>query len=81
MIDDETPMLTLNEAVAVIERGWDVIEQSVLEHVAAEAVAAGFAAADVELIIAQYKRLLVEGRVARVQTARQMLAAHATNIQ
>jgi hypothetical protein len=79
-IDDE-PLLTLDECLAVIERGWDVIEQSVLEHVAAEAVAAGFAAPDVELVVKQYGRLLREGRAARLATAKQMLEAHATSFQ
>jgi hypothetical protein len=75
IVDDE--LLTLEEALALMERVWAAFERSVLEHVAADAIAQGFDAADVRLVIEGRARALREGRAARLETAAAMLKAHA----
>jgi hypothetical protein len=79
MIDDE--LYTLDEVLAMMVRVWDAVENSVLEHVAAETIAQGFDAAAVRFVIEEHARLLREGRPARLETARQMLEARALNLQ
>jgi hypothetical protein len=69
--DDE--LLTLEQALAMMPPLWEAIERTILEHVAAEVIAAGFAEADVRLAIEQRARLLRESRPGRLETAKQML--------
>jgi hypothetical protein len=78
---DDEPKLTLTEALAMMERVWDEVERTILEHVRAEVIAEGFNEADVGLVIEKTARRLREGRPARLETARQMLEAGATNLQ
>src|SRR5262245_3128340 len=51
-------MLTLDQALHVIEYGWDVMEAMALDQAAASAVREGFAPADVEVVIDGLRRKL-----------------------
>jgi hypothetical protein len=75
IVDDE--LLTLDECLEIIGRAWGAIETSVLEHVARDALAQGFNAADVRLVIEERARVLRESRADRLETAAAMLKAHA----
>ena len=81
IIDDEGTHLTAAEASKFMGQVWDAIMRVTLEQAAAEAVAAGFNEDDVRREIEVKARLLREQRAARLETARQMLEARATQIQ
>jgi len=74
-------MLTLEEALALVARASDAIESAVLQHVEAEALAEGFSPPAVRFVIEEYRRVLVATRGRRLETAKQMLEAHATSLQ
>jgi hypothetical protein len=81
MIIDDEAKLTLDEALAMMPPLWEAFERTILEQVAADAVAAGFNEDDVRREIETRARLLREGRPARLETAKQMLEAHASSLQ
>jgi hypothetical protein len=74
---DDDELLTLDECLEIIGRAWGAIETSVLEQVAADAIAQGFDAADVRLVIEERARVLRDGHADRLETAAAMLKAHA----
>ncbi len=80
-MSDDAPLLTAEQALALMARVWDAFERSVLDHAAAETVAAGFAEDDVHCVIERLARGLRERRPARLETARQMLEARQTSLQ
>jgi hypothetical protein len=61
-------------------RVWDAIEHSALEHAVAEAIAHGFNEDDVRRAIETRVHTLAAGRSRRLETARRMLEAGATNL-
>jgi hypothetical protein len=78
-IDDET--LSIEQVCVAMQQTWPAIERAILETVAADAIAAGFDEADIKRVVEARARLLREGRGARIETARLMLEAGATNLQ
>lgn len=80
MFTDAEPRLSIDEVLTAIARVWDVIEQEALQQATANALAAGFPAADVHLVIADCARRLREGRADRLRTARDMLECGAGSL-
>lgn len=77
MIIDETiyaaidaGTLTVEQVCTTVLQVWDEIEDAALKHVAAEAVAAGFAEADIRLAIEGLAYSLRENRARRLEGAR-----------
>jgi hypothetical protein len=60
---------------------WDFIEKTILEQVAASAVAEGFDAAAVQFVIDEHARLLRNSRADRLETLRQRLESGGTHLQ
>lgn len=73
--------LTIEQACAAMLQLWAPIERSVLETVAADAIAAGFDEADVKLWIKERARLLRESRADRLEILRQRLETGSTSLQ
>lgn len=73
--------MTLEEALGLMPALWNDLERHVLEHVAAQAVAAGFDEDAVRHVIQHLAQLLREQHAQRVETAAAMLRARATTLQ
>ena len=71
----------MDECLEMMDRIWDLVERSVLEEVAAGAIAHGFNADDVCREIETYAHKLAALRADRLATARLMLEAGATSLQ
>jgi hypothetical protein len=79
MTDDE-PLLTLEQALALMVQAWEAFERSIFEHVEAEAIAQGFSPPAVRFFVEEYARMLAARRPRQLETARAMLEAHALNL-
>jgi hypothetical protein len=73
--------MTLEEALALMPPLWEAIERSILEHVAADIIAAGFNEDDVRHEIEKVARLLRQGHTERLETAAAMLKCGAIRLQ
>lgn len=71
--------LTIEQVCSTVP--WDFIEKTIVEQVAASAVAEGFDAAAVQFVIDEHARSLRNSRADRLETLRQMLESGATNLQ
>jgi hypothetical protein len=78
---DDGVTVTLEEALAIMPPIWEAIERTVLEQVAADAIAAGFNRDDVRQEIGKLARLLREGHAERLETAAAMLKTGAISLQ
>jgi hypothetical protein len=72
---------TIAEVLAAMTRMLPEIERVALEAVAANAIAAGFADADVRWAVEKHARLLSETRAERIATIRQRLEVGSTYLQ
>jgi len=70
--------MTLEEALGLMQPIWAEIERTVLEHVAAQAIADGFDQDAVRHVIENLAHQLREGHVNRLETAAAMLRARAS---
>jgi hypothetical protein len=73
--------MTLEECLAMMPPIWAEIERTVLEHVAAQAIADGFDQDAVRHVIENLAHQLRAGHANRLETAAAMLRARATSLQ
>jgi hypothetical protein len=78
-IADDT--LTIEQVCTAMLQMWEPIERSVLETVAADAIARGFNEADVRREIETHARELASSRAQRLDTLRQRLRTGSTHLQ
>jgi hypothetical protein len=74
---DPTIYQAIDDGTLSCEQIFAMVLEIVLEHVAADAIAAGFAAADVKLEIEELRK----NPSGRFETVRQMLESGATSLQ